>query len=286
LFHFHRAGVYGALANVVAIPLTTFVSMPLIALALLFDLAGLGAPLWWLAGKSLELLLALAHWTAAQPGAVSTLPAMGRGAFALFVAGGLWIALWRGRVRALGLVPALLGLAMLSTLRAPDVLVSGDGRHVGITGVGEELLVLRESRSAYARENLTEIAGMAGETRQLADWPGARCNADFCAVRLRRGGRDWQLLISRGTELVPVRALAAACERADVVIADRRLPSACRPRWLKADRALLGQTGGLTLDLERGRIHTVAQDQGEHGWWRPVPSWPGRARPSETAPPQ
>ena len=37
LFHFHRAGVYGAFANVIAIPLTTFVSMPLIALALLLD---------------------------------------------------------------------------------------------------------------------------------------------------------------------------------------------------------------------------------------------------------
>ena len=44
LFHFHRAGLYGALANVVAIPLTTFVIMPLEALALLFDLVGLGAP--------------------------------------------------------------------------------------------------------------------------------------------------------------------------------------------------------------------------------------------------
>lgn len=43
LFHFHRAGLYGALANVVAIPLVTFVSMPLIALGLVFDLIGAGA---------------------------------------------------------------------------------------------------------------------------------------------------------------------------------------------------------------------------------------------------
>jgi competence protein ComEC len=285
LFHFHRAGVYGALANVVAIPLTTFVSMPLIALALLFDTVGLGAPFWWLAGKSLELLLALAHWTAARPGAVSTLPAMGRGAFALFVAGGLWLALWHGKVRALGLAPALAGLALLAMLRAPDVLISGDGRHVGITGVGEELLVLRESRSAYARENLTEIAGMAGETRPLAEWPGAQCNADFCAARLRRGGRDWHLLIARGKDLVPVRALAAACERADVVIADRRLPHACKPRWLKADRALLSQTGGLALDLRGGQIRTVAQDQGEHGWWRPQKPRPRPAVPGVEASP-
>src|SRR6185436_15004571 len=74
LFHFHRAGLYGAAANVVAIPLTTFVTMPLIALALLCDTVGAGGPVWWLAGKSLELLLAIAHWTANQPGAVRLMP--------------------------------------------------------------------------------------------------------------------------------------------------------------------------------------------------------------------
>lgn len=46
LFHFHRAGVYGAFANVIAIPLTTLVTMPLIALALLLDVAGIGWPVW------------------------------------------------------------------------------------------------------------------------------------------------------------------------------------------------------------------------------------------------
>jgi competence protein ComEC len=40
LFHFHRAGIYGAAANVIAIPLTTFVTMPLIALALVLDVVG------------------------------------------------------------------------------------------------------------------------------------------------------------------------------------------------------------------------------------------------------
>jgi competence protein ComEC len=155
LFHFHRAGVYGAMANVVAIPLTTFVSMPLIGIALLFDLVGAGAPFWWLAGKSLELLLAIAHWTASQPGAVTVLPAMGLGSAMLFTAGGLWLALWRGRVRLGGLVPLLLGAVSLALLRPPDLLVSGDGRHAGITTAdGTGLLVLREGRGGYANENL------------------------------------------------------------------------------------------------------------------------------------
>ena len=47
LYHFHRAGLYGVAANIIAIPLTTFVIMPLEAAALLLDSVGLGAPLWW-----------------------------------------------------------------------------------------------------------------------------------------------------------------------------------------------------------------------------------------------
>ncbi len=269
LFHFHRAGVYGALANVIAIPLTTFVSMPLIALALVLDIAGLGAPAWWAAGKSLELLIALAHWTAAQPGSVALLPGMGRGTFALFVTGGLWLALWSGRTRLWGLLPVVVGCALLARLHTPDVLVSGDGRHVAIVGEGGELLVLRESRSEYAADNLRELSGLAGTPVALDQWPGAHCNPDFCVMTLDRYGRHTVLLLGRGRDRVDERALAAACERADVVISDRWLPRSCHPRQLKADRGMLSRSGGLALDLRSGRVTTVAQTQGTHGWWRP-----------------
>jgi competence protein ComEC len=93
LYHFQRTGLYGALANIIAIPLTTFVIMPLEGLALLFDMAGLGAPLWWLTGKSMTLLIALARAVAAWPGAVLPLPSMPLPAFALLAFGGIWIAL-------------------------------------------------------------------------------------------------------------------------------------------------------------------------------------------------
>ncbi|MGZ8997962.1 MAG: ComEC/Rec2 family competence protein, partial [Allosphingosinicella sp.] len=76
LYHFHRTGLYGAFANIVAIPLTTFVIMPLEALALLLDLFGLGAPLWWLTGHALHFLLDLARTAAEAPGAVLLSPAV------------------------------------------------------------------------------------------------------------------------------------------------------------------------------------------------------------------
>ncbi len=95
LFHFNKAGIYGALANIVAIPLTTFVIIPLEALALLLDSIGLGAPLWWLVGKALGLLLGLAHSVSTSPGAVALLPTMPLVAFVAMIMGGLWFCLWR-----------------------------------------------------------------------------------------------------------------------------------------------------------------------------------------------
>jgi competence protein ComEC len=268
LFHFHRAGVYGALANVIAIPLVTFASMPLIALALLFDLAGLGEPVWWLAGQSLDLMLAIAHFTAGQPGAVKLMPQMSDIAFALFLLGGLWLAMWQGRARLWGFAPAALATAMVLLADVPDLLVSADGRHVGIVTDDGRLLSLRETRSDYARENLMEMAGVEAAPVPLARWPGAECSRDFCAIELTRGERTWHVLMSRSREYVEERALAAACDRADIVIADRWLPHSCRPRWLLADRRMLDRTGGLAIDLDQGSFESVASSQGEHGWWR------------------
>ena len=213
---------------------------------------------------------------------------MGAGRFALFLAGATWLALWRGRIRLLGLIPASAAALSLLLLRPPDLLISGDGRHAGITGEAEDkLLVLREGRSSYALDNLSEVAGMDGETVALADWPGARCTRDYCAIELKRAGRAWQVLLARSMDPVPERALAAACERSDIVIAARWLPRSCKPRWLKADRTMLDRTGGLALYLPDQRVITVAQGEGQHGWWAPRSrEFPQPAPASQANPPR
>ncbi|MEP3051688.1 MAG: ComEC/Rec2 family competence protein [Erythrobacter sp.] len=268
LFHFHRAGLYGALANVAAIPLVTFISMPLIALALLLDLFGLGAPAWWLVQASLDLLLGIAHWTSAQPGSVKLMPQMTQATIALFVVGALWLALWNSRARLLGFVPAAIATAMLLATPIPDVLIGRDGRHVGVTIEGERLLSLRDSRSSYARDNLLELASVASDPIPMANWPNARCSTEFCLLELDRGGRQWTLLMARNRDLIEERSLAAACDRADIVVADRYLPRSCNPKWLKADKGYLDTNGGISINLVDQTITTVASGQGDHGWWR------------------
>ena len=76
--------------------------------------------------------------------------------------------------------------------------------------------------------------------------------------------------MSRSRYVVDMGELAAACAKADIVIADRRLPRTCTPRMLKADARTLASSGGLSVTLgDPLRVATVASSQGEHGWWRP-----------------
>ncbi|HJQ16871.1 MAG TPA: ComEC/Rec2 family competence protein [Allosphingosinicella sp.] len=267
LYHFHKAGLYGAVANIIAIPLTTFMIMPLEALALLFDLAGLGAPFWWLTGLALKLLLAIAHETAAAPGAVATLPSMPPAAFGLMIAGGLWLLLWRSRWRRWGLVPAALGALWAIATPAPDLIVTGDGRHLALRTQDGSFAILRARAGDYVRDLITETSGSEAELGAIEDLPSARCNRDLCVADVVRNGRRWRLVATRSSLLVPVADLAGACAAADIVVSDRRLPGSCRPRWLKADRTLLDRTGGLSIALgQEPSVATVADRVGDHPW--------------------
>lgn len=261
-YHFHKAGLYGALANIVAIPLTTFVVMPAEALALALDPLGLGAPAWWIVRTALEGLLLLAHGVADAPGASAALPAMPDGAFALMLGGGLWLLLWRTRVRWAGLAPALAGAAWALATPAPDLIVTGDGRHLAIRTDGG-VAMLRERAGDYVRDTLAE-AGGAGELADMAG-AGVRCSADLCVVR--SGG--WTVAATRSGYLVPWREMIRTCAGADVVVSERRLPASCSPRRLRLDRAALARTGGVALWFASGRIVTSRRPEARHPWRDP-----------------
>lgn len=266
LFHFHKAGIYGALANIVAIPLTTFLIMPLEALALLLDNVGLGKPIWWLCEKLLLSLLGLAHFVASSPGAVTMLPTFSTTAFALAIAGGLWICLWKQKWRYLGLIPSVIGVIWMFGTRAPDLYITGDGRHAAIRSESGDLAMLRTRSGDFIRDIILENAGIDEEPRPIAQWPNADCNTDSCTIALEAAGRKWIILATRSNHYIPAMALSAACIRADIVISERRLPASCEPSWMKADRMMLEQTGGMTIDLENMKISTVRQWTGQHEW--------------------
>ena len=266
LFHFHKAGLYGALANVVAIPMTTFIIMPLEALALVFDVIGLGQPFWWLAGHGIATILALAHYVSGLPGAVTMMPAMPIWAFGLFIIGALIFGLLTTRVRYFGVLPCAIGIIAMVTAPRPDILVTGDGKHLALVTADGEVALLRAKAGDFVRGMIFEKAGSKAQATPIEDWPGVQCTLDNCVVTLMGSERSWTLLATRTRNPIPSMEMAAACKRVDIVVSDRWLPASCRPKWVKADRRLLEQSGGLAFYLDAQRVVT-ANESNRHMPW-------------------
>ena len=265
LFHFNRAGLYGVFANLIAIPWSSFVVMPLLMLALVGDVLGIGALLWPAVGWSMSLLVTLAETTAALPGAVVRMPAMPAGAYGLIIAGGLWLALWRSRIRWWGAGVVAAGLLMSLAASPPDLLISGDGRHAALRLDDGRLALLRPRTGDFLR-SVWGDALASGEAVDFADLPGIACSADACVARIDRHGRTWRLLATRSRDFIDRPVFEAECARADIVIAGRRLPRWCRPRWQRFDRARLARDGAVAVWLSEGRMAAANAPSGDHPW--------------------
>ncbi len=266
LYHFGRSGLYGIVANLIAIPFTSFVVMPALLAALLAEAAGLSW-LWPLAGWAMQRLIDIADITAALPGAVLSAAAIPALAFALGVAGGLWLALWRSRMRWWGVVPMVTAVALASAAPLPDLLISGDGRHAALRLPDGRLAHSRQRMGDYLLDNWTESIGSSADVALwLGALPGARCSADACLFDVAQGARRWRVLATTSRDLIPRAEFEPACAAADIIVSDRRLPLWCRPRWLKLDAASLAQTGAVTVRLADQAMVTARDGVGDRPW--------------------
>ena len=129
------------------------------------------------------------------------------------------------------------------------------------------MAILRPRAGDYVRDMLGESAGSEEEMSGIEDLPGAACSPDLCAAEVARDGLTWRLLATRSGHFVPWRQMIEACGEADIVVADRTLPAACQPRWLKVDRPFLRKTGGLAIRLGTDpAVSTVRDVVGDHPW--------------------
>ena len=199
-------------------------------------------------------------------GAVVLMPSLPGWAFGLMVAGGLWLCLWNTRLRLFGLLPVAVGAAGAMFAVSPDVLVTGDGKHLAVVRGGTPLL-LRDRAGDFVRQLFAEASGFDGDPGALGARPYSDCTRDACVAVIRESGREWRILATRSAYRIDWETVTRACADADIVVSDRRLPRGCTPRWLKLDRAALERSGGVAIGFgDQPWLDSVANHLGEHPW--------------------
>lgn len=249
-FHFNTLSQYGLLANVLAVPAMGLVVMPAAVVAGLLGPVGLAAPALRAMDLGIRYILEVAAFVAGLDGAVRAVPAGPTASLVLIALGGLFVILWRGRARALGVLPALAGLALWAAADRPDILIAENGRLFGIrTEAGR---ILNSGRgNGFA-------AGI------WLDNDGDRAGQEAAFARAARAGMER----SRGRALIDVAGLGpflyrgSAAPDADSRAACREVAVLLAPRWRQAPPGrclfigadMLRREGALAIRLGDGRL--------------------------------
>jgi competence protein ComEC len=130
--HFNQIAQYGLLANLMSVPLMGFLVMPAAVVAVLLLPFGLDWLPLWVMGQGLEWILGVATRVSSWEGARGLVVTPGPVVLPLIAFGALFLVLWQGRARLVGLVPVILGFWLWSGAERPTVLVSDSGGMVGV----------------------------------------------------------------------------------------------------------------------------------------------------------
>ena len=177
IYHFDRVAAFGLLANLLAMPIVTFVSAPMAALSLILTPFGLGDVGLRLFGYSLEAVLAIAHGCASLPAAAVSVPRAMPATTLVLCAAAIALAMAaRGSARIV-LTMLMLIPAVMAWYRAPDVVAhwapSGD-------------LFLRGPTGQLARYTMTDGDGLA--PLRYSNVPdGTPCTETACSIPLSVG---------------------------------------------------------------------------------------------------
>jgi competence protein ComEC len=282
LHHFGRLQVYGVAANMVAVPITSFLVMPagMAAVALMpFGLEG-----WALAamGWGVQGILLVADAVAAWPGAALLAPPIPAWGLALTTAGLLWLCLWQRRWRLLGLPAIALGLCSAAWVVPPDLLVSGDGRLIALRTPQVAFLQQNSGASALVRESWLRVWGLAdAEPLPAGRRDGLDCNAAACRFQPDPAGTTALLLRAqppaRRGDAAPAVQAAPFCGQAVLLVSAEPIRGRCRGTAM-LDRFSVWRDGPHAVWLG-GEAPLVLSDRAARGDrpWVPPPPVPRSA---------
>ncbi|MFE3837821.1 ComEC/Rec2 family competence protein [Pseudogemmobacter sonorensis] len=262
--HFNRFADYGLIANLLTVPAMGLLIMPGGALAFLLAPFGLEAPALWLVGLGARWILHVAYAVADMEGSVTGIPAPGAWVLALVTLAMAWLVLWPGRARLLGIPGVLACLALWPMGGRPDLLVSADGRLVGL--MGPQGRALSSARGGgFSASNWLENDGDLVEQAVAAARPGFTGPPEARGFSLA-GIEAVALSGKKGRAL-----LDEACAGADLVILNLPMAAAERPPGCRLlDERLLRETGTLAFRLRPdGTVLVTATRARARAWSGP-----------------
>ncbi|HUX79387.1 MAG TPA: ComEC/Rec2 family competence protein, partial [Alphaproteobacteria bacterium] len=151
IYLFHRFSLHAVEANLVAVPLTSLVIMPIAFLTCLLVPFGLGEGPLRIFEHALHLLTHIATAVSSWSGANIWVAHPPVAAFILVICGGLWLCLWHQPWRKWGILPMSIGFVTAFGGKLPTLLIDGQGKMAALYD-GNTLYVSSRRKGKFTAE--------------------------------------------------------------------------------------------------------------------------------------
>jgi len=131
LYHFGQVSFIGSLSNLVAVPVLAFIVMPFGLISVVLMPLGLERLPLTIMGTGIDVILDLARWGADLPHAVIRSHALPFTGFVSIVCGLLFMILWKGTLKHVGLFGVAVGLFFCAAYKPADILVASSHKLFG-----------------------------------------------------------------------------------------------------------------------------------------------------------
>lgn len=223
--HFNRVSTFGLVANLLTAPISSFLMMPALAVGAVLAPLGLGGPPLAAAGLAIDTMNMIASWVARLPNSQIIYASAPAWTLPAAFVGVLWLCLWRGPLRWIGL-PLALSVWLCPRPPAPDAWIAADGSSVAVRR-GQTAVLLRPDAKLFAAELWARRRGL---TPAAADARESAYDCDRWSCAPRKGSEDPRIaaiftrrastidkkqpLFCKWAEVVVVRGEAGACPKA------------------------------------------------------------------------
>ncbi|WP_170413618.1 ComEC/Rec2 family competence protein [Ruegeria atlantica] len=251
--HFNTMSHYGLPANMLSVPVMGMIVVPSAVVAALLAPFGLEVVPLTVMGLGLEWILMVSQKVSGLDGALGYVVSPPFYVLPLIALGGLWLALWQGRAKWVGVAPIAAALMLWGQGTRPDVLVADNGGLVGVMTEQGRALSKEKGSGFVATVWLENDGDGVDQVHAAGRWPQG-------SGGIRR--YDWQ-----GKEVLHITGKRAAREFSD-----------CNANQIVVSAVALQLTGNCdvfdpkrllttgSLSLSEGKITTTKAAMGDRLW--------------------
>lgn len=185
IYHFNNYSPYGLLANLIAMPLTTFIIVPLGMVSYFLIPFNLDFITLKLMGYAIDVLLWVAQTVAFIPGSNHVVMSPSNVAMGLIIFGGLWFWLWSRKWRYFGIPIFIIGVVLAFFKPIPDLILN-EKKVFGVLDGKGNLYFSQKLRSEYIKDIWLKKTGNT-RYKLLNDFPDndlkkISCNNHYCLI--------------------------------------------------------------------------------------------------------